>query len=269
MRGRMKGFRRVLREVNKNLNSISLFNVFLSAIVLFLALYLALSLTTYNAIYAIYPSLIYLAVLSFLKLKENKYRKVEAKYAELDEKLRTAADNVHLENPVVEDLQREVIENMKYVEVSSFLDTRKISLKIITAVVLCFMILFLTSFDVPPVEIKSFVGGLITDIGLKSPVNRTATTFSGGPGGVGGIPGEGDIFGGISGMGLGTREEDIEIAASGYEVDVRDITEAKPQSFEEQFPQEVFVQGASAFEENIPKEQQELVKNYFEKLAQG
>lgn len=264
----MKSFKKVINEINSTLNSILLFGVFLNTIIFFLASYIIIILTGFKPRYALYPALGYFIVMACLKFKENKIRKVEVKYKALDEKLRTAADNINLENPVVEDLQKELFHDIRNVEVAYFLDTRKISSRIIAAVVLCFMVLYLTSIDIQPIEIQSLVQG-ISSIGTGSAKNQTPNVFSGGPGGAGNTPSEGEIFGVPSWISLGKREEEINIGASGYEVSVRDIKEAQKQSFDEQFPDEVFVQGASAYEEKIPREQQEIVKNYFEKLTQS
>ncbi len=54
-----------------------------------------------------------------------------------------------------------------------------------------------------------------------------------------------------------------------YEVNVREEGDVEQKQFDEIFPKEVFIEGSSASDEKIPEEQQELVKSYFNKLAEG
>jgi len=66
---------------------------------------------------------------------------------------------------------------------------------------------------------------------------------------------------------LGNKEIDIKIRPVNYVVNVREEGDVEQKQFDEIFPREVAVEQASAFEERIPEEEQELVKNYFNKLA--
>ena len=78
-----------------------------------------------------------------------------------------------------------------------------------------------------------------------------------------------DIYGESKLAVLGNEEIDIRIRTVNYEVSVRQEGDLEQKQFDEIFPSEVNVEGTSAFEENIAEEQQELVKNYFNKLAGG
>lgn len=260
-------FRRALREINSTLSSILLFNAVLNTMVVFLVSYLFLLLTGLPVLYAFFPSLIFLAIFFYLKSKESRVRKVESKYGHLNEKLRTAADNEYLSNPVVEELQKEVVKGVRDVEVSSFLNTKKLTSRIVSVVVLCFLILMIASSGVKPINF-SFLGEKIKNV-IVSYGNETGPVSEGGIKLVSAKPGAGEIYGNQSQVSLGRKEEELKISVTGYELTVRDIKEAEKQEFEEKFPDEIFVASASAYEENIPKEQQELVKNYFKKLAGG
>ncbi len=265
----MKQFKQAVLEINHTLNSILLFDIFLSTAVVFLIIYFILLIVGYSVFYAITPALVYFIIVLILKSKENKVRLVEKRYPKLDEKLRTAADNINMENEIVEELDREVIDDVKNVEISSFLDTRKTSMKIITTIVLCFVILLLTSFEIQPLKIDLVVHRIIRGLDISGKSNESSNLAMGGPVGIGDISLEGEIFGKSSSVEFGAREEKINIGTTGYEVNVRNIRDARPQEFDELFPEEVFVESAAAFEENIPKEQQELVKAYFKKLAEA
>jgi len=262
-------FKKVVVEINSTLSSISLFGLFLNSIVVYLAFYLTFLLIGVKPIYAFVPGLGYFIALAYPTFKDNKIRRIEKRYPELNEKLRTAADNMDKKNPVVEDLCKECAHEMYHVEVSSFLSPGKVSSRIIAATLLCFLVLYLTAIDIQPLQIDNLWDNVAEGIGQAiGSRENDANTFAGGPSGAGQSTTQGDILGIPAWIKLGS-EQDVQIETAGYEVNIRDIKEAKQQDFDGDWPDEVFAQGASAFEDNIPKEQQELVKSYFEKLAGG
>ena len=86
-----------------------------------------------------------------------------------------------------------------------------------------------------------------------------------------------DIYGDSKLAVLGDQQIDIRIKPVNYEVSVREEGDVEQKQFDEIFPseenctqeQQVDINQSSAYEENIPPEQQELVKNYFNKLTGG
>jgi hypothetical protein len=79
----------------------------------------------------------------------------------------------------------------------------------------------------------------------------------------------GDIYGKEDVARLGDKELNIRIKPVDFKINVREEGESQQQKFETTFPKELAVKETIAYEENIPQEQQELVKNYFKKLAEG
>jgi len=78
-----------------------------------------------------------------------------------------------------------------------------------------------------------------------------------------------DIYGDSKLAVLGDQQIDIRIKPVNYEVSVREEGDVEQKQFDEIFPSQVDIKQSSAYEESIPQEQQELVKNYFNKLAGG
>lgn len=78
-----------------------------------------------------------------------------------------------------------------------------------------------------------------------------------------------DIYGKEDVAKLGDKELNIRIKPVDFKVNVKEEGDTQRQNFETTFPQELIVKETVAYEENIPQEQQELVKNYFKKLAEG
>lgn len=260
-------FFKLLREINITFGNITLFSKLLNAVIVFLSLYLILALIKFYPLWSLVPASIYFIVDSALSVRKKHYKDVERVYPNLNEKLRTAADNVSKENPFVIELQKEVIADVKHVRVGSFVNEKNTSYKILTAVLLCFALLFTSIFNIGfdirflienPSEFKYMYGGNETGSGDEVGDTRIA-----------GEGGAEDIFGESEVAELGQELFDFSLSASGYEINLDDVKEVERKNFQELFPESdsIFVSSA-VYEENIPKEQQVLVKNYFEKITQ-
>ncbi len=75
---------------------------------------------------ALIPTITYLLLSIFSDIFVSKTKIVEEKYSSLNEKLRTAEDNIKYHNPVIDELQEDVVSNAKNVSASSFLSTREL-----------------------------------------------------------------------------------------------------------------------------------------------
>lgn len=254
----MKQFSSVVREINRTLNELILFENIVNTTIVFLAFYLVLSLLDFHPLFALIPAAVYLGFYSYMSFKSYKPLIVESKYAPLREKLRTAADNMGLENPIAEELGYEVTSEMKNVGLSMFINPRALSYKVLAVMALSFMIIFASTLNVKLLE---FTRQKIPDI------------FEKGPKGVGNFAAvklntTGDIYGKEDVAKLGDKELNIRIKPVDFKVNVREEGDFKQQKFETVFPKELAVKETDAYRENIPQEQQELVKNYFKKLAE-
>jgi len=255
----MKNFIKLIREINRTLNGIILFETIIHTILLFLIIYLFLSLINLFPISAIVPTVVYFVFAIYTKMRKNKIKMVENKYEPLREKLRTAADNVSLDNPVVDELQKEVVKDMKHVGIAEFLQTKNISYKVFSAIILSFIIVFTSTLNVHLLDLKFFFGTL-PEIIENLPIRRSPNAFVE-------VNTTEDIYGDSSLAVLGNRELDIKIQPVNFEISIKETGDIDQKQFDEIFPSDVDVKGATAFEENVPQEQQELVKSYFRKLA--
>jgi|TARA_B100001964_G_C14177086_1_gene574341 hypothetical protein len=258
----MKNFIKVIKEINKTLNFLIIFESILNAVIFFLAVYFLLSLVNLYPILALIPAAIYFAMMLYANSKRDKRKIVEGKYEPLKEKLRTAADNVNKENPVVNELKEEVVHDLKHVGLSSFIQTRRVSYKIFTAIFLSFAIVLATTLNLYIVDLNKFLSNVPDMLENLNP--RRADNMP-----LGEINESEDIYGESKLAVLGDEQIDIKIKPVNYEVNVREEGDIDQKQFNEIFPSEVNVEQSSAFEEKIPEEQQELVKKYFDKLAGG
>jgi len=256
----MKQFQSVVKEINKTLNEIILFENIVNTTLVFLTFYLILSVLDFNPLYSFIPALLYLGFYSYVSFKSYKPIIVEGKYAPLKEKLRTAADNISVSNPVVEELEYEVTSEMKNVGLSMFINPRTLSYKIFAVMILSFLIIFATTLNLKLLDLaKQKVPEIFDTRGLKGVGNFVATQLNTSE----------DIYGKEDVAKLGDKELNIRIRPVDFKVNVKEEGETQQQKFETVFPQELIVKETVAYEENIPQEQQELVRNYFKKLAEG
>ncbi len=255
----MKQFQNVVKEINRTLNELILFENIVNTTIVFLVFYFILSIIDFNPLLALIPALIYLGFYSYISFKSYKPIIVESKYAPLREKLRTAADNINLDNPVVEELEYEVTTEMKNVGLSMFINPKTLSYKIFAVMLLSFLIIFATTLNLKLIEFARQKVPDIFDKGPKGVGTFTATK----------LETSDDIYGKEDVAKLGDKELNIRIKPVDFKVNVRETGDLQTQKFENVFPKDIVVKETVAYEENIPQEQQELVKNYFKKLAEG
>ena len=268
VRIKMNTFKSVLKEVNMIVDEVMAFDIILTSVLIFLGVYLGLMLINLNPWYSLFPTLVYFGFLLYVDLNTNKYRIVENKYALLYEKLRTAADNVDVKNEIIDELDQEVVNDLRNVRVSSFVKIRRVSYKVLGSIVLCLVILFASiygvnfgDFNVAFDAVKDFVykeGGAGSGSGLGDEL------VSGKGEGEGG-----DIFGEDSIAKLGMQELEIKIKQPTIEMVGSEIYEVPEKEFEETFPDEIFAVSSGSYEEKITIENQKLVKDYFNELSKG
>src|SRR3989338_10218247 len=99
----MKQFGSVVREINRTLNQMIMFENLVNTTLVFLAFYLVLSVLDFTPMFALIPAIAYLGFYTYISFTSSKALIVESKYAPLREKLKTAADNVNLDNPIAND----------------------------------------------------------------------------------------------------------------------------------------------------------------------
>jgi hypothetical protein len=254
----MKQFGQVVKEINKTLTQLIFFENIVNTTIVFMIFYFLFSIFDVPPFYSVAPALIYLGFYSYAGIKSKKHLIVEKRYEPLREKLRTAADNMDKENPIVEELEYEVTAEMKNIGRSLFINPRTISYKIFGVVLLSFLIIFATTMNLRVLEFAKRAPDIF-DMSIKGVGDFTATELNTSD----------NIYGDEDVARLGDNELDIRIKPVDFSISVKEVGDIEHRDFETVFPQELAVKESAAFEENIPEEEQELVKNYFKKLAES
>lgn len=270
----MKGFRKVVREVRNTIIEVLIIPSLLDGILLFLLFYLILSLFEFHPLLAIIPAAAYTLFIIWRESKINALKLVEKYYPRLHEKLRTAADYADVDDIMVNELHTEVLQEIRNVASSTFISRNRIMVKVFCCIVISFLILSITHFNISAVAFKNRLEDKINDLRNQIALERdeNALRFSNDSAAAGSGVGGGvnrNIFGQKHLATLGEEELEVELKPSTLEFKVGKVKEAEKKEFEEAFPDDVFLSGAGAYEENIPKDQQELVKNYFKKVSES
>ena len=233
----MKQFQSVVREINRTLTEMILFENIVNTILVFLSFYLLFTLIDINALFALLPALAYLGFYSYMSFKSYKPGIVESKYSPLREKLRTAADNVGMENPVVEELQYEVTSEMRNVGLSMFINPKTLSYKIFAVMALSFLIIFTSTLNIKFLE---FARQKVPDIfeGPKGVGNFVAVKLNTSE----------DIYGKEDVAKLGDKELNIRIKPVDFKINVREEGDVQTQKFESTFPKDLTVKETVAYE---------------------
>ena len=143
---------------------------------------------------------------------------------------------------------------------SSRRKSKDISNKLFATIALSFTIVLVTTMNLYIIDLNEFLSTTIPEYLKGIPKLADGSLL-------GEINESNDIYGDSQLAVLGNEQIDIRISPVNYEVSVREEGDVEQKQFDEIFPSDVDVEQASSFEENIPEEQQELVKKYFDKLA--
>ena len=263
-------FAEALKELKASLLKVYMFEELLNAILVFLAAYMISSIFRFGLLPPFIAGLAYLLFAVYRELRFRPDKAVESKYKDLREKLSTAAEYASVESRVANELKSEVLQGLRKVEESSFLSERRIYVKSIAAVALCFVILLLS-----PVSIGFFKANLADLFSSdKSKQLPTGDFRVGKQNQKGELPiavqsSRKDIYGQPSVAKLGSEELRVILKPAGTELSTSNVKPPEELQFTEQFPEEVVSVAAESMEERIPKEQQELVRRYFRNVVEA
>ena len=256
-----------------SINKILILDASLVGILAFLLIFWILSflnIPLLNPYYALVPAAVVFIAVLIRKFRTNKILEIEKRYPSMDEALRTASDNANRNNQVVRDLQAEILTQLRSVEVAAFAEPRTIYVQTVLIGLLCFAIVFSAPLSV---TFTHAAGGILDKI--PKTLNLGHNTDSPDPENDGQKPFFSNmgtavtdaLFGQPSVAKIGDKELEAQLTPQGTELDVRNVQDVQGRDFTDTLPNEVYARASEAYEENIQKDEQELIKNYFEKIA--
>lgn len=257
----MKAIVRALLEIKKLVFFITILTNFINSVIVFLVFCLAFILLKIPGYYAVIPFLIHFMFYGRRKIKGINYRYVESRVPVLRERLRTAADNWNKENEVVNSLHRDVLAEMKHVKTGAFLEDKGLVVKMLTISLLSIVIIMASAAN-------------FAVIGWKEAAREINQVFSGEEGIYGNITdielydeGDENIFGDESVAELGLDELDLKLDTAASGVNINKVKDTEEKEFGTVFPKEIYATSDSSYNERISKENQEIVKKYYEQIT--
>lgn len=255
---------KALKEIKNFFLLLDAGNSLLNSLILFLGILLLSNLFDFLWHYALIPGLAYFTYSMQKNYRVNKYYVVESKVPALNEQLRTVADNINRTNPIIDSLKDDVVKKMKNVKTSYFIDYRSIIIRIVILGGLSFLVVFVAFMNV------DFSGALmklaepIKEIGLRKSgdeiIYRNISVTEGNLS---------EILGNKSLAKLQKRDLKLTINPLLSEVDPSSIGKVKPESFSPpNFPKEIYTSYDVSYNEKIARENQEVVRSYFEQIIQ-
>lgn len=271
-----------LRELKNTLLSIKFFDVALLSLVTLAA---GLVATTYFSLpwhYALGPFAIVFAYLFVKRVNVYSFHEVEQKVPQLREALQTAADTRSQEGILVHELHAEVLEKMRGIKSSYFLGLGTTTRQLLLLAGLSFLVIGLSAFNVNFTTTTAFMAkqpllrSALESIGAFGPLNETPSgrmtkgkvmdktnKFIA-------IKDNTSLYGDEADVILGDAPLELQVDPEYSGANLQDPHDAQSKDFRTQAAgvADANAQGACTSECDIPKDQQDIVKTYFEKVGQ-
>ena len=257
----MKPIKRLFTEIKLRFTLLALFNSMISSVLVYASFFILLMFTNLNVLLASIPGIIAFVIFFEKNMMQNPVREIEDKYPDLNERLRTSKDNVDKDNIVVNHLNAEITEKIKRVSMFSFFDVNKTLVMSAASGVMVFLIIYLSSLNL----------GYIVDLSNLKPDLKSQfdiSTITGVDEETKFEKWEKDIYGQRSVALLGKQELNITVDVSQSELDLSQIKEVRRQDFTDEFPNQISAIADVSYEEEIQKDYKEIIKSYFQRIAE-
>ncbi len=259
----VKPIGQALREAKRAVMQVVLFNSVIDTLVVFMLLLLGCTLLTFPRWYALIPAAVYAFMHTYGNVKEVSFSSIESKFPALKEQLITVADNWKEQNEIIDALNQEVLQKMREIRTSSFLNFGKLTREVAVMAIVSFIIIGSAAFNVHFLDFKKAVNELREfkpfqeyDINEELLQYEESTNLS-------------EILGNKSITELGSQQLNLELNPLKSDVDIGKVNPPEERQFREVPPSEIKATTDVSFEEQIPKQYQRIVKTYFKEITKS
>ena len=273
----MKIINQKVDEVRNVLWRIASFCTLLDLIIVFLLSAIILLLINIPLVYAVIPAA-FIFVVQVVRSRSTGRKTVDIvgdKYPSLEEKLKTAYDSEDgcEGNVIVNSLISDVSEEIEEVESGSFFNTKKTSMRVFLAIFLMFCLLIITTLSFPEIDLNFDVdafGGISPASSMYGEGNGSGIGAGAGAGAGAGTGEMKDIYGEVSVAAIEGEKIQMEIHPEyGDELGIDESGKTKTETpFSTISSAGYEAVSAESYKENIPVEDETVVRKYFEKLAE-
>ncbi|MFH1134286.1 MAG: hypothetical protein V1735_07415 [Nanoarchaeota archaeon] len=241
---------RLLKELKFEMVKVAFLHSFLDSVLIFFGLALVCTLLNINLGYLTVPIFILFGILLILKIRRATLRKIERQHPEVNEMLRTAADTKDDDSFMVRAFHFDLFKAVKRVDSASFLNMPRVLAKIIIIVLFAVSTVTLSATHFHVLDVGKYVNA-----GLYA-----VSTFN--PGDI--IPG-GERVQDDKIADLGKIQQEVSLTPLSYELDISSVSKPDLElaQAEEKSSFPVVAVQTESYEDNIPEDQREIVKNYF------
>lgn len=260
----MEPIKALFNEVKLEMLKVALIYSFLDSIMVFFIVYFVVSFFNIKFLYSLLiPGVItaiFFAINFVTRINKLRLKTMEDANPQVKEMLRTAHDNMGEENLMMVALFEELKGKMKTVSSGNLLESKRIIIRIVSAVVVVFLIIFVSAFDVNlkkidiPFEKLRFMSG---NNGVNyGEGNITDLVFN-----------ETDVvYGDASIAKLGNEKLDLDMNPTMSEIDFNKVGEAEDEELREgEVPSEVAV-NPDAFNNQEVLDEAEQAANYSQRI---
>lgn len=148
----MARIKELFNEVKIEMLKVVLINTALDSIMVFFVLYFIISLFNIKFLYILLipaaATFVFFLASLFIRVKKTRLKRIEDANPQVKEMLRTAHDNMDEENLMTAALFSDLKKKMKTVSTGSLLESKKVVIRIISAVAIVFLIIFVSSLNI-------------------------------------------------------------------------------------------------------------------------
>lgn len=208
--------------------------------------------------FSIIIAVIFFIISFYKKTKQNKILLLEEKYPDLKERLRTSFDYKSRSNPVIDSLHNDIAKMMQKVDVNAYLNSKKLAIKVLVICLTLSSVLYMASVGMDMLEIKVRVENTefyrrASEIAKNIFETRDETTNR-------------PWLKNPRLITLGNKENNASIDTYNTELDITDIAQPEKNDYGGHYPEEVKGAAQEIYEEGIPEEYKEVIKEYFKKI---
>ncbi|MBI4918661.1 hypothetical protein HY837_01935 [archaeon] len=259
----IKTIEKALIELKTNVIMMAASNSLIDSLVVFLIFFLCSLLMKIPYYYSFIPFILYLFIHSWYVFKEARYEYIEKRVPFLKEQLRTVADNLDRDDPVVQELNEDVLKKMGMINNAVFLKFGQITGRITLLVILSFLIIFIAAANISLFNVPDLLKDLKDKIDQLPEYNVQEQILY-----LNESEENKDLFGNKSIAELGYQELQITLSPTQTEIDINKIKDPEENTFESNYkPKEIKATSDVSYQENIPEDYHLIVKDYFNRIS--
>lgn len=254
----IKAIKNMYRDLVVGSIILNVFDATLTALVIMAISYMIIYFYRINYLFAVV-----LAVLFFLrslikKIRQNKILVIEKEYPNLKERLRTSYDNQDTSNTVANSLHEDIMNMMNRVDMNAYLNIKKISFKVFAILILMFSTLYFSSVGFDVLELKT----RIVQSSIYQKIKDMTSSVMDQPG----ETKEGPKLKEPEIKKLGDKDVNVTIETYNTQLDISEISEPEKNDYGGYYPDEITGAAQEIYQEDIPEEYKDVVKDYFGKI---